>query len=157
LLQRLEAPFDAVITTGAGYPLDLTFYQSIKGITAAAHAVRPGGRILLFGACEEGAGAKEFREMLAQYASDEEFLRAIEHVPVTIDQWQLEKLALATRKAGLFYCVPGLPEQFLPGLWGRGFHKPNDALCAFFGGLAPGSKIGVIPEGPYVLASADAA
>ena len=41
----------------------------------------------------------EFRDMLARYATDAEFMQAIEGVPVTIDQWQLEKLALASRSA----------------------------------------------------------
>ena len=104
---------DAVITTSAGYPLDLTFYQSVKGITAASQIVRQGGRILLFGACDEGAGAAEFSEMLLPYPSAREFLKAIEGVPVTIDQWQIEKLAIAALKADLFYCVPGLPSPYI--------------------------------------------
>src|SRR3954466_7144345 len=45
MLQKLEEPADAVITSAAGYPLDLTFYQSIKGVTAAQHVVKDGGRI----------------------------------------------------------------------------------------------------------------
>jgi len=40
-----------------GYPLDLTFYQSIKGVSASSHIVKPGGQILLAAACQEGAGA----------------------------------------------------------------------------------------------------
>jgi lactate racemase len=156
-LQRVGEPFDAAITTGAGFPLDLTFYQSVKGVTAAAGIVRPGGRILLFGECEEGAGAAEFRHMMTQYRSHHEFLTAIEGVPVTIDQWQLEKLALAARKAEVFYCVPGLPDPYMGALWGPGFKDPEQAICALFNGLAPGSRVAVIPEGPYVLASVGAA
>ena len=60
LLQELDEPVDAAITTGAGYPLDLTYYQTIKGITAASHIVRDGGSLLLAGACEEGTGGPEF-------------------------------------------------------------------------------------------------
>jgi len=157
LLQHVGPPLDAAITTGAGYPLDLTFYQSVKGITAAAGIVRPGGRILLFGACEEGAGAAEFSEMMTRYRSYREFLTAIEGAPVTIDQWQLEKLALATRKAEVFYCVPGLPDPYMQSLWGPGFREPQEAIAAFFAGLAPGSRVAVIPEGPYVLACAGSA
>ena len=157
MLQHIGPPLDAAITTGAGYPLDLTFYQSVKGITAAAGIVRPAGRILLFGACEEGAGAPEFSQMMTRHRSHQDFLCAIEGAPVTIDQWQLEKLALATRKAEVFYCVPGLPDPYMQSLWGPGFRDPQEAICAFFAGLAPGSRVAVIPEGPYVLASAGAA
>jgi nickel-dependent lactate racemase len=154
LLQHVGPPLDAAITTGAGYPLDLTFYQSVKGVTAAAGIVRPGGRILLFGACDEGAGAPEFSQMMKRYSSHEDFLSAIEGVPVTIDQWQLEKLALSTRKAEVFYYVPGLPDPYMQSLWGPGFKAPEEAIRAFFAGLAPESRVAVIPEGPYVLANA---
>jgi nickel-dependent lactate racemase len=152
LFQPIPQKVDAAITTSAGYPLDLTFYQTVKGLTAASHLVREGGRMLLFGQCAEGAGAPEFREMMMQYRSGGEFLRAIEGVPVTIDQWQLEKLALTTERADVFYCVPGLPEPYMGALWGPGFREPKQALDSFFGGLARGSRVAVIPEGPYVLA-----
>src|SRR5580704_10939768 len=152
LMQTVEKPFDAVITSGAGYPLDMTFYQSIKGITAASQIVRQGGNILLFGACEEGVGAPEFTRMVCEHSSDKEFLRSIEGVPVTIDQWQLEKLALTTQKAKVSYCVPGVPEQFIGGLWGPGFRNPSEAVQALFSELSPKSRIAVVPEGPYVLA-----
>jgi nickel-dependent lactate racemase len=152
LSEVVDQPADAVITTSAGYPLDLTFYQCIKGITAAASVVRPGGRMLLIGACDEGPGAPEFREMLTRYRSGQDFLRAIENVPVTIDQWQLEKLALATEQMEVFYYVPGLPQPYRDALWGPCFTNASQALSAFFSGLAPGSRVVVIPEGPYVLA-----
>ncbi len=152
MMQTLDRPFDAVITTGAGYPLDMTFYQSIKGITAASQIVRKGGNILLFGACDEGVGAPEFTRMVSDHPSDTGFLRSIEGVPVTVDQWQLEKLALATQKAKVSYCVPGVPEEFIPGLWGPGFRSPTEAVEALFAQLPAKSRIAVVPEGPYVLA-----
>ena len=151
MYQPIPQAADAVITTGAGYPLDMTFYQSVKGITAASQIVKKGGRILLFGECGEGAGAAEFSKMLGEYASDAEFLRAIEGVPVTVDQWQLEKLALATQKAGVVFCAPGLPAAQLEKLWGPAFHEPAAALHSFFDGLPSGSRVAVMPEGPYVF------
>ena len=66
-LEPLDALADAVITSAAGYPLDLTFYQSVKGLTAAQHIVKPGGTILLLGECAEGIGSPEFARMLKAY------------------------------------------------------------------------------------------
>jgi nickel-dependent lactate racemase len=152
MLEKIGEPVDAVITTAAGYPLDLTFYQAIKGVTAAAHILRPGGRILLMAACEEGAGAPEFQRMLGEYPSDTGFLQAIEHAPVTVDQWQLEKLAKVTTSQRLLCYVPGLPPEFHQSLWGQVYSEPELALEALFKGLAPDARIAVIPEGPYVLA-----
>jgi nickel-dependent lactate racemase len=157
LLEELEEPVDAVITTSAGYPLDLTYYQAIKGITAAQHVVRPGGRILLIAACTEGPGAPEFREMLRAGGTAPEFLDRIAGTPVIVDQWQLEKLALVSRKADLLFYVPGLAADYYPSLWGRAFASAPEAVKALLEGLPAGARVALIPDGPYVLARARAA
>jgi nickel-dependent lactate racemase len=152
MLEELEEPVDAVITTSAGYPLDLTFYQAIKGITAASHIVKPGGRILLLAACEEGAGAAEFCRMVRENPSDREFMDRIVAAPVIVDQWQLEKLALVTAKAEVLFYVPGLPSDYHSTIWGRSYPSPEAAVAALFESLPPRASVAVIPEGPYVLA-----
>ena len=154
LLETLDEPVDAVITTAAGYPLDLTYYQAIKGITAAQHIVKPGGRILLAAACEEGCGAPEFSAMVMEGTPDREFLSRIDGAPVAVDQWQLEKLAMVTTKLDLLYYLPGLPAGYHPRLWGTSYATLHDALAALTDGLPEGAAIAVIPEGPYVLAKA---
>jgi lactate racemase len=154
MLETLDRQVDAVITTSAGYPLDLTFYQAIKGITAASHIVRPGGTILLVAACAEGPGAPEFRQMLAENPSDRAFLDKISAAPVVVDQWQLEKLALVTGRAKVLFYVPGLPAEYHEKLWGRSFPSAAAAVEALTNSLPPGSRIAVIPDGPYVLARA---
>jgi nickel-dependent lactate racemase len=152
LLQELETPVDAVITTGAGYPLDLTWYQCIKGITAASHIVRDGGRILVVGACTEGCGSPEFTRMLSEHGSPAEFLRAIEGAPVTVDQWQQEKLALVALRAKIYYGVPGLAADLRAKLWGPAFDNVQAAVNAVLADLPPRARVAVIPDGPYVLA-----
>lgn len=155
LLERLPAPVDAVATTAAGYPLDLTFYQAIKGITAAQHIVRAGGRILLMAECAEGAGATEFAECLRQLTSYSEFLDRLASTPVTIDQWQLEKLALAGSRFEIHFYVPGLPAELAAGLGEKVHRSPAQALQALTVGLGPNPSIAVILEGPYVFAQVE--
>jgi nickel-dependent lactate racemase len=156
LLQVLDEPADAVITSSAGYPLDLTYYQCIKGVTAGSHIVKSGGSILLVAACAEGVGAPEFARMLRQGISDAEFLESIRNAPVTIDQWQLEKLALVTTRCRLSWYVPGLPAEYHGALWGESHATLEAAIAALVATLKPGANIAVIPEGPYVLAKARA-
>src|SRR6476469_2938208 len=103
----MEALVDAVVTTAAGYPLDLTFYQAIKGITGAARVVKPGGKILILADCAEGAGGEEFSQMIGNKPSYRQFMDQIAKDPVKIDQWQLEKLCLVTAQADVLYFVPG--------------------------------------------------
>lgn len=152
LLETLQEPVDAAITTSAGYPLDLTLYQSIKGVCAASHIVKPGGQILLAAACQEGAGAPEFRQMLLQAPSAAEFLERIQTAPPIVDQWQLEKLAIVTTRHRVLWHVPGLPPEYHPRLWGRSYATIESAVKALTSALPPGATIAVIPDGPYVLA-----
>jgi lactate racemase len=156
MLETLDGPADAAITTSAGYPLDLTYYQAIKGVTAAAHIVKPGGSILLVAECSEGAGAPEFRRMIAEGITDAEFLDRIRGAPVDVDQWQLEKLALVTTKRTLLWHVPGLPAEYHSKIWGRSFATIEAAVAALVADLPAGANVAVIPEGPYVLAKAAA-
>lgn len=156
MLETLEGPVDAAITTGAGYPLDLTFYQSIKGITAASQIVKPGGKVLLMAACEEGSGSNEFSELLTEHSSGSKFMEHILHSSVVVDQWQLEKLGLVTSHAEVLYHVPGLPQEFHGSLWGKSYPTADEAIEALTLALPPGANIAVIPEGPYVLARAGA-
>ena len=152
LLQRLEGPVDAVITTAAGYPLDLTFYQAIKGVTAAHHILEPGGKILLIAECPEGPGAPEFRELLRTFGSYPSFLEAIRHTPVIVDQWQLEKLALVAQQHEVLFYVPGLAAEYREHFGPSMFGSLDAALAALASSLRPDAKVAVIPEGPYVLA-----
>ena len=151
---ELDGKADAVITTSAGYPLDLTYYQCIKGVTAAGKIVKPGGKIMLVAQCAEGVGSPDFASMIRDGLTDVQFLDRIENAPVIPDQWQLEKLALVSRHNPVLWYVPGLPADFWPLLWGQAFASAEGALAALLDGLRPGATIAVLPEGPYVLADA---
>ena len=152
MLEKLNQPVDAVVTTCAGYPLDLTLYQAVKGVTAASHIVREGGKILICAECTEGAGAPEFREMIKRFNSPKGFLDAVKDAPVTVDQWQLEKLALVLESKQVVFLAPGVPSEYHPNMWGPVFSDFNPAMASLIEGLDKGSEIAVIPEGPYVLA-----
>ncbi len=151
-LQQIDGPADLVITSAAGFPLDLTFYQSVKAITAAQHLIKPGGRILVIAECAEGVGSAEFSTKLKTMRSFETFLSEIAHAPVMIDQWQLEKLALVGRSSSLFFCAPGVKSEDLGSLQGRHFSRIELAIAAATAGLPARSRILLIPEGPYAFA-----
>lgn len=150
-LAALPEPVDAVVTTSAGYPLDLTYYQAVKGVTAASHIVKPGGTILLAAACQEGLGSPEFTAFVRRFAEPHACLAAMAHEPVVIDQWQLEKLALVRQKAQVYFCTPGIPAEDRRYLWGPTFAEPQHAVDALCRELPRGAKVAVIPEGPYVF------
>ncbi|MBA3973238.1 MAG: hypothetical protein C0504_03345 [Candidatus Solibacter sp.] len=150
--QWVDTRVDAAVTTAAGYPLDLTFYQAVKGVTAASHLVRPGGIILLLAACDEGAGAREFARLLKESPDAGEFLKTISDSPVIIDQWQLEKLALVCQTHRVWFYTPGLPAEYHANLWGDIFPSAGEAFSRLAAEIGAGARVAVIPEGPYVFA-----
>ena len=145
-------PADAVITCSAGYPLDLTFYQTAKGITSAQHVAKPGAPILLLGECAEGTGSPEYSEKLRAYPGNEEFLRSIEGTPVVPDQWQLEKLALVGRRNPMLFYVPGVRRQDLGGFAPQYCATVDEAITRLLAGLPANARVLLIPEGPYCFA-----
>lgn len=150
-LASVERPADAVITTSGGYPLDLTFYQAVKGLTAAAHIVRDGGEILLAAACREGLGGPEFSHLMRTSANSSELLESLAHRAVQVDQWQAEKLAMVAERAQLSFCVPGLSRDDRTRLWGPAHSDPQEAVDEMTSRLDSGARLVVIPEGPYVF------
>jgi len=151
-LEHLDEPSDLVITSSAGFPLDLTFYQSVKAVTAAQHLVKKGGRILVVAECSEGIGSSEFATSLKKISSFQAYLDAIASPPVEIDQWQVEKLALAALRSELFFYTPGVKAEDLGILKDRYFPGLKDAIAAASANLARGAKILLVPEGPYTFA-----
>ena len=154
-LERLDEPADAVITSAAGYPLDLTFYQVVKGVTAAGHIVKPGGRILILAECAEGVGSPEFARQLAAFTGFESFLDKIRSSAVEVDQWQLEKLALTGLRHELFFFTPGVSRAQLGSLAANAFDSLSEAVAALLDGLPAGARIALLPEGPYTYARAE--
>lgn len=156
-LETIPEPADVVITSAAGYPLDLTFYQTVKGVTAAQHLVKPGGRILTLGECSEGIGGAEFAEQIRTLSGFENFLDAISKPPVQVDQWQLEKLALVGLRHELFFYAPGVTEAQVGSLGSRLYSDLNQAVTAVLDGIPPGACVVLIPDGPYAYARAEMA
>src|SRR5882757_5894310 len=149
-----DVPFaaDLVITSAAGYPLDLTFYQSVKGITAAQHIAKPRGRILVIGECAEGIGSSEFANKLQAYTGHQNYLDEIRDSKVETDQWQLEKLALVGLKHELFFFTPGVSKEQVGSLGDHLYSDLAAAIDAATTGLPAHARIAVITEGPYVYA-----
>jgi nickel-dependent lactate racemase len=154
-LERLPEPADVVITSAAGYPLDLTLYQTIKGITAAAHLVKPGGRILVIAECSEGVGSAEFARRLEDLTNFEAFLDEIRTSAVEVDQWQLEKLALTAVKHELFFYAPGITRRQLGCAGANAYEKLDEAVAAVLAGLPTNALVVLVPEGPYTFARAE--
>jgi nickel-dependent lactate racemase len=99
-VRPIAAPFDIVISTNMGYPADLNLYQSVKGLSVGAQAVREGGIVLLAAECRDGLGLGEYTELLTSEASPKALLERI-HSPgfARYDQWGVQCQAMVQAKA----------------------------------------------------------
>ncbi len=93
-LSPVPRRYPVVVTTNSGYPLDQNFYQSVKGISAAARIVEPGGIIVIASRCDQGLpNDGEFRRLLADARPSPALLAAILASSQTPhDQWQVQTL-----------------------------------------------------------------
>jgi nickel-dependent lactate racemase len=149
----LEEPADLVITSGGGYPLDATFYQAIKGVAAAAGVVRPGGTILLCAALSDGVGSPSFEKLLRESASTGDFeLRLADDSFFAVDQWMVQHLCQARRRARVLLYTDGLPLAAANELLVEAVPDPESGVQRALSNR-PGARIAVLPQGPYVLAT----
>jgi nickel-dependent lactate racemase len=146
-------PVDIVVTSCAGYPLDTTFYQAVKGLTGALPIVKQGGTIILCASLSEGIGSPQFQQLFHENASLEVFVeRILGKDYFVMDQWQLEELAKVRRKAKVKMVSDGLSAETLNGLFVEAAPTIESAVAASLAEYGPAAKIAVIPKGPYVLA-----
>lgn len=148
----IDEPVDVVITSAAGYPLDLTFYQGIKGIGAAAPIVKHGGTVIIAHECSEGIGGPEFTDIMLATDDPHGVIReAITSDTRSIDLWQLHKLELVLRRARVLSYSTSIDDDTQRSLFVEPIHSIEDAVAECIEQYGPDTTIAVMPEGPYVL------
>ena len=148
----VSRPVDIVVTSAAGYPLDATFYQSVKGLTGCLPIVKQGGTIILAARLDEGIGSPEFVGLFQEHPTLEGFMeRILGKDYFVMDQWQLEELAKVRRKARVKYVSDGLSPEILAGLFVEPARSVEAAVTEALAEHGPDARIAVIPKGPYVL------
>jgi nickel-dependent lactate racemase len=146
-------PVDVVVTTSAGYPLDMTFYQAVKGMVTALEIVKPGGTIILAASLGEGIGSPEFQSLFDDNPTLDGFTERIARGDYFVmDQWQLEELAKVRRKVNVKLVTDGLPAETLRRLFVQPVATVEAAVAEALAEHGPNATIAVIPEGPYVVA-----
>ena len=146
-------PVDAVLVSSAGYPLDTTFYQAVKGVLAAVEIVKPNGSIILVAECSQGIGSGPFTDLILKTKDLTQFIHDI-HNPANfvIDQWQLEELAKAVRKAEIYCYAEGIPYDQLKDLFVQPIQTPEEGIERVLSKHGDDAQIAALPDGPYVLA-----
>ena len=152
-MQPVKRPFEVVLTTNSGYPLDQNLYQAVKGMSAAAQVVKPGGSIIAAAECLDGIPDHgEYGRLLRSSSGPREILETV-HTPGhnVHDQWQVQIQAQIQLKADV-----KLKSSYLTDEEIRGAHiEPVEDIARAVEEelLRHGndSQLCVIPEGPQTI------
>ncbi len=159
---------DVVVTSSAGYPLDTTWYQAVKGLTGAMPIVKKGGTIVMAAGMSEGLGSPEFQQRLVdstymrriaawQNETGAEKKNGVAHpesdMPpfCNMDEWQLVMLAKVMAHCKVKVVTNGLSADTLRQCGVEPASSVEQAVAESLREYGPAAKLAVIPKGPYVL------
>ncbi len=150
---KVGRKFKTVLTSSAGYPLDKTYYQTVKGMVTPLDILEPGGDLIIVSECSEGFGSEEFlaaQKRLVSLGVDAFLETLTEKSLADIDEWQTEMQLKPMRVGRIKLFAPQL-EGTLHAATGVAAVNDLDAAIAESLAAQGDSELAVIPEGPYVV------
>lgn len=152
-LVPVEKPFDIVITSNSGYPLDLNLYQAVKGMSAAARVVKEGGSILVAAECWDGIPDHgEYGRLLREAGTPDRLLEMIQ-APGFLrqDQWEAQVQALVQKKAEVYVYSTYLSDEMIRGAMLIPCPSLEETVASLLRRYGPDASICVLPEGPMTI------
>jgi len=145
--------FKTVITSASGYPLDRTYYQTIKGLVGVADILEPEADIFIVSECSEGLGSKEYAESqarLIRLGRDAFLAETSRKQYADVDEWETVMQIKAMKTGSIHLFSEGLSrtEKDLTGV--KVIESLSDAVIQCVTGKAD-KHIAFIPEGPYAI------
>ena len=151
-MQPVERPFDIVVTTNSGYPLDLNLYQGVKGMSAGARVLKEGGTLILAAECREGVPDGSPLDDLLRSADSIEEILAMLSTPgfVRPEQWQAQIQALVQRRAEVLVCCE-LDDATLRACHLAPCADINAEVAKRLAKLGADARVAVLPQGPLTI------
>ena len=152
-MREVDAPFDVVVTTNSGYPLDQNLYQAVKGMSAAAKIIKPGGTIVTAAECRDGLPAHgSYGAVLASAKSPEALLAMICAPGYAVpDQWQVQIQAQIQTKATVMVKTSGLGHDQVRAAHFTPIDDVSKAVTAALDRAGRASTLCVLPQGPQTI------
>ncbi|MFC1757951.1 nickel-dependent lactate racemase [Planctomycetota bacterium] len=149
----IERQFSTVVSCAAGYPLDKTYYQTIKGMVGAMGILKPGGDLIIASECSEGMGSSEFvdsQRRLIDLGPDGFLNSILTKTHANVDEWQTQMQLKPMDIGAIHLYSPGLSpaDQRLTGV------NVTRDISKTIGDSVRRSgdrSIAAIPEGPYIV------
>jgi nickel-dependent lactate racemase len=143
--------FKTVLTSAAGYPLDKTYYQTVKGMVAPLDILERGGNLIVASECSEGMGSPEFVDAQRRLKAlgPDRFLRDIAAKRFAdVDEWQTQMQLKPMRAGTIQLYSTGPIDRELTGV--AAADSVEEAVQHSATQMRD-PHVAVIPEGPYVV------
>lgn len=152
-MRAVPAPFDVVLTTNSGYPLDQNLYQAVKGMSAAAKIVKPGGTIICVAECRDGLpNHGSYGAVLASQPDPESLLAMIKSPGYAKpDQWQVQIQAQIQLKAQVLVKTSGLTHDEVRAAHFTPIDDVEAAVREALRRAGSGATLCVLPQGPQTI------
>ena len=152
-MQAFSKPFDVVVTTNSGYPLDQNLYQTVKGLSAAAQVVKKGGVILCASECADGLpNHGEYGNLLRKCNSPRDLLKMIsEPGHNRHDQWEVQLQAQIQTRADVFLKTDGLTDEEVRAAHITPIDDIGQAAEDHLQRHGSDARLCVLPEGPQTI------
>ena len=152
-MHAVDGPFDVVVTSNSGYPLDLNLYQAVKGMSAAAQIVREGGAIVCAAECSDGIPEHgEYRKILASRDSPERLLEMIGSPGYNHhDQWQVQLQAQIQLKARVLLKSSYLDPDEVRAAHLEPVGDVQEAVQRCLQEYGQGARVCALPQGPQTI------
>ena len=151
-MQKVTAPYEVVVTTNSGYPLDQNLYQAVKGMSAAARIVRKGGTIIIASECSDGVpNGSPYERLLKHSDSFEALFRYItDPTREEPEQWQVIVQMVIQRRAEVLV-YSGLSDEKVSEAKLQPCHDIAQAVRERVDRAGDGARIAVLPQGPLTI------
>ena len=149
----VDRRFKTVVTSAAGYPLDKTYYQTVKGMVGPLEILEPGGDLIIASACSEGVGSKHFAEAQRRLVElgSAGFMDSIQVKPrADVDEWQTQMQLRTTDRGQVHLVTDGLSEDER-ALTGVQLAPSIEAAINASIERQGSGEVAFVPEGPYVI------
>ncbi len=145
--------YDVVLTTNSGYPLDQNLYQTVKGMSAAAQIVKPGGTIVIASECSDGLPEHgSYKDLLRQGTGPDAFLSRLQTPGFSVhDQWQVQVQAQIQRKARVYVHADGVSDAQLREAWLLPAPDVRACVAQLLEAAGPRARLAVLPQGPQTI------
>jgi len=150
---EVDEPYDVVVTTNTGYPLDLNLYQTGKGISAAQQITKKGGAIVVASECRDGVPDwGEYRAIVLEGGSPEGIMRLVGQPGYRRhDQWQAQLQAMSQLHARVYVHCAGIADDELERMYFHPCHDVAACVDALLAEAGPNARLCVLPEGPQTI------